>query len=72
MKVKSKMSCPVRKEDGNQTTIIKEFEEDIPDKGRHSIICNKCIEDSYPQCREWCPMERKKQQVYLKFLDIYI
>ena len=25
MKVKSKMSCPVRKEDGSWTTIIKEF-----------------------------------------------
>ena len=44
MKVKSKMSCPIRKEDGSWTTVIKEFEEEIPDKGRHSLICNKCIE----------------------------
>ena len=46
MKVKSKMSCPIRKEDGSWTTVIKEFEEEIPDKGRHSLICNKCIEES--------------------------
>lgn len=30
MKVKSRMSCPVRRKDGTWTTFIKEFEEDIP------------------------------------------
>ena len=60
MKVKSKMSCPIRKEDGSWTTVIKEFEEEIPDKGRLSLICNKCIEESYPECRKWCPMEKNK------------
>ena len=60
MKVKSQMSCPIRKEDGSWTTVIKEFEEEIPDKGRHSLICNKCIEESYPECRKWCPMEKNK------------
>ena len=54
------MSCPIRKEDGSWTTVIKEFEEEIPDKGRHSLICNKCIEESYPECRKWCPMEKNK------------
>lgn len=34
MKVKSRMSCPVRRKDGTWTTVIKEFEEDIPDLGR--------------------------------------
>lgn len=42
MKVKSKMVCPVKKKDGNWTTVVKEFEEDIPDLGRHTMICNKC------------------------------
>ena len=31
MKVKSRMSCPVRRKDGTWTTVIKDFEEDIPD-----------------------------------------
>ena len=42
MKVKSRMSCPVRRKDGTWTTVIKEFEEDIPDLGREELICNKC------------------------------
>lgn len=33
MKVKSRMSCPIRRKDGTWTTVIREFEEDIPDLG---------------------------------------
>ena len=37
MKVKSRMSCPVRRKDGTWTTVIKEFEEDIPDEKSLSV-----------------------------------
>lgn len=58
MKVKTMESRPIRQKDGTWTTVIKEFEKDIPDLGRHTIICNKCGEKSYPECRTWCPMEK--------------
>lgn len=61
MKVNSRMVRPVRKPDGSWTTVVDEFEEDIPDLGRHSLICNKCGEKSYPECMVWCPMEKNKQ-----------
>ena len=54
MKVKSRMICPVRRKDGSWTTVIKEFEEEIPDLGRDKLICNKCGWSSYPKCKEWC------------------
>ena len=40
MKVKSRMSCPIRRKDGTWTTVIREFEEDIPDLGREELIRN--------------------------------
>lgn len=52
MRVKSKMVCPIQKEDGTWTTVIKEFEEDIPDLGREELICNKCGWSDYPKCKE--------------------
>ena len=52
VKVKSKMVCPVRQKDGTWTTVIKEFEEDIPDLGREELICNKCGRPDYPKCKE--------------------
>lgn len=61
MKVNSRMVCPVRQSDGSWDTVVKEFEEDIPDLGRHSLICNKCGEKSYPECRTWCPMEKEHE-----------
>ena len=61
MKVNSRMVCPVRQADGYWTTEVKEFEEEIPDLGRHSMICNKCGEKSYPECRKWCPMEKEHE-----------
>ncbi len=61
VKVISKMSCPIRQKNGTWTTVIKEFEENIPDLGRHTMICNKCGEKSYPKCMEWCPMEKSKR-----------
>lgn len=60
MKVKSRMVCPVRQRDGTWRTVIKHFEEEIPDLGRHTLICNKCGEKSYPECKKWCPMEKDK------------
>lgn len=62
MKVKSKISCPKKLPDGTWTTIVKEFKEDIPDLGRHSLICNKCGEKSYPECQKWCPMEKNRNK----------
>lgn len=61
MKINSRMICPVRQPDGSWTTEVKEFEEEIPDLGRHSMICNKCGEPSYPECRKWCPMEKEHE-----------
>ena len=52
MKVKSRMSCPVRRKDGTWTTVIREFEEDIPDLGRKELICNKCGRPDYAKCKE--------------------
>ena len=57
MIVQSKMACPVRQKDGTWKVIVKHFEENIPDLGRHTLICNKCGEKSYPQCMKNCPME---------------
>ena len=37
MLVHSRMSCPVKQKDGSWTTVIKEFDEEIPDLGRHSM-----------------------------------
>lgn len=34
------------------TTVIREFEEDIPDLGREELICNKCGRPDYPKCKE--------------------
>lgn len=66
MKVKSRMSCPVRRKDGTWTTVIREFEEDIPDLGRKELICNKCGRPDYPKCKgtvceAWKYHESKKQ-----------
>lgn len=58
MIVQSKMACPVKQKDGTWKVVVKHFEENIPDLGRHSLICNHCGEKSYPKCMEWCPMER--------------
>ena len=57
MKVKSRMSCPVRRKDGTWTTVIKDFEEDIPDLGREELICNKCKETV---CEAWKYHKSKK------------
>ena len=51
MKVKSRMVCPVEK-DGKWITIVKEFEEDIPDLGREEMFCNACGYPDYPNCKE--------------------
>lgn len=58
MKVKSRAACPVKRKDGTWDVVRKEVWEEIPEKGRHCHICNKCVNDNYPQCRETCPVER--------------
>lgn len=67
--VHSMMSCPVKQEDGTWTTIIKEFDEDIPDKGRHTLMCNSCDSETYPKCCEWCPVEKNRKERLTKGLD---
>lgn len=39
--------------------IIEEFEEDIPDLGRVSLMCNACKVTSYPDCMRVCPIGKK-------------
>lgn len=62
MKVESRMVCPVKQSDGSWTTVVKEFEEEIPDLGRHTLMCNKCGEKTYPECMQWCPVERNRKE----------
>lgn len=58
MLVHSRMSCPVKQKDGSWTTVIKEFDEEIPYLGRHSMYCNKCGDPHYPECAKRCPDAR--------------
>lgn len=58
MKVKFMAACPVKHPDGTWDVVTKEVEEDVPDKGRHHVICNKCPNDNYPECRKTCPVEK--------------
>lgn len=57
MIVHTKAAVPERQPDGSWHVVLKEFDEEIPDKGRHTAVCNECLEDSYPGCMEWCPFE---------------
>lgn len=63
--VKSRMACPVRQKDGTWKVIVKHFEEDIPDLGRETLMCNKCGFSAYPKCksicRGWMPPKKKEQ-----------
>lgn len=52
--MKVKVAEPVKKKDGTWDVIVKEIEEDVPDKGRGSYICNKCSFDEFPDCKKWC------------------
>ena len=65
MRVTSHMIVPVKK-NGKWTTYIKEFEEDIPDLGRHCLMCNSCGEPSYPKCMETCGVEREQKKAQEK------
>lgn len=69
MLVHSKMVCPVKQEDGTWTTVMKEFDEEIPDKGRHTLMCNACDWTSYPECMETCPVEQNRRERLAKRLD---
>ena len=57
--VKGKQSCPVKRKDGTWTTVIKDYEEDIPDLGREYLICNKCGWSTYPECISWCKVTKQ-------------
>lgn len=58
MIVHSRMAEPV-KVNGKWTVVVKEFDEEIPDRGRHTLLCNKCeVTKDYPACRSWCPIEK--------------
>lgn len=59
MIVHSRMSCPV-KVNGKWTTVIKEFDEELPAEGRHWMMCNKCGNERYPECRKTCILERDR------------
>lgn len=52
--VKGKRIVPVRQKDGGWTTIMEDYEEDIPDLGREELMCNYCGFLGYPQCKEMC------------------
>lgn len=58
MLVHSRMACPVRNKDGSWKMVVKEFDEEIPDLGRHSLYCNKCGDPHYPECAKRCPDAR--------------
>lgn len=58
MKVTKRLHCPVRQGDDSWDIVIREIEEDVPDKGRHHIICDKCPNDNYPECRKTCHIEK--------------
>ena len=49
---------------GKNGVYLKEYKklEEIPDDGRHSILCSKCGWPSYPKCREWCPNEKSNKK----------
>lgn len=57
MLVHSKMACP-EKVNGKWTIVVKEYDEEIPDLGRHEMMCNKCGNKSYPECCLTCPVEQ--------------
>ena len=54
MIVKARSATPVKQKDGSWKVVIEEFDEEIPDLGRHTIICNKCGWSTYPECMDWC------------------
>lgn len=56
MLVHCKVSTPI-KVNGKWTTVIKEVDEEFPAEGRHSMICNRCGNKEYPECRKVCPIE---------------
>ena len=60
-KVKTRAVRPVLKPDGTWTTIIEESEEMVPDLGREKTICNVCGWSTYPKCKEWCHIIKRRE-----------
>lgn len=54
MIVKAREARPIRQKDGTWKVILRELDEEIPDLGRETIICNKCGWSTYPKCKDWC------------------
>lgn len=59
MKVKCRVASPVKQKDGKWKVITEEIEEDIPDLGRVTKLCNKCGFKTYPKCMEFCSIGKK-------------
>lgn len=56
MIVRSRIVEPV-KVNGKWTTVVREFDEELPAEGRHCMMCNKCGDKRYPECRKTCLIE---------------
>ena len=68
MIVHSRMACP-EKVNGKWIVVTKEFDEEIPDLGRHRLMCNRCGNKRYPECIPECPLEQgtiKREQEQAK------
>lgn len=54
MLVKIEGAEPVKQKNGRWKLRSYERYEDIPDLGRPDVICNKCGNTEYPECRKTC------------------
>ena len=70
-KVKSRFIRPVFK-NGKWTTVLEESEEYIPDLGREKVVCNVCGWSTYPECKEWCHIIKRKESRGLALRLFYI
>lgn len=73
MIVHSRVAEPV-KVNGKWTVVVREFDEELPAEGRHCMMCNKCGDERYPECRKTClieldRIEREAKEVARKAAD---
>jgi len=59
-KVKTKAVRPIFK-NGKWTMILEESEEYIQDLGREKTICNVCGWSTYPECKKWCHIIKRRE-----------
>lgn len=62
MKVKCRVASPVRQKDGSWKVITEKVEEDIPDLGRVTMLCNKCGFKTCPKCMEFCSVGKNMRK----------